>query len=384
MSDKRNDTDDLDGLPDFMREAVEGAASEPDGAGDEDKEPKTDDVDAPEGDGAPSETADAPAAASSDEDPDDEIPEDFSLGHDAGGEVDIEHLDLEDEPEQKSRFGLVLTIFSLLVLGGGLFFILGNASMREQVMAFFSGDIARHKMMAKQHIEEAFKEMNNKTKPYYGDVTLTYYPQDAKVSITESIKHFDTYKAFRSGQVTRTEDKKIPNQTETLKPGEIVTQLPLNNLPVMTREFYGPGIKTGKVIAVDSMEGADVKVQLHSYKISIEKIGYKTREFEFAPGAWQKIGPAVNAIITFQGADLEPEPETMKANFIAAMKEMHCVGKHEKDRQKKMEMEKEIQIRHHFKTTEEFDRIHDALTQDTAWWTKAWKEEIDPLKCPKP
>jgi hypothetical protein len=288
-----------------------------------------------------------------------------------------------DSPDSRSRLGLGMIVVSLAIIAIGGIAILSKPEWRDQVEVFFAGEVGKYKAQERKAIEDRFKELESKTKPVYGDVTLTYFPQDARVSITDSVKIYNTYKDYQNGTVGGTEEKKIPNQTENLKPGEIVKSLPLNNMPVREREFVGVGIDLSKGGELDenAMKSADTKIRVHEYKIHLEKEGYKPRDFDFAESSWEKVGPDVNAIINFPGLDLEPEPETMKANYVAAKKEMYCLAKTEKDKEKLQLAQKEIQVRHHFKTTEEYERIEEQLRSDVEWFGKVYKDEIEKQNC---
>jgi len=315
-----------------------------------------------------------------------DFPVDFTMPDDDNSRGDEEPLDREAliPPEARSRFGLGLTIVCLVLLGAGVLAMASSAKLRDQLDAFLSGEIAKYKLAEKKIWEDRFREIESKTKPFYGDVVLTYYPQDAKVTIKDSVKTFGSFKDYQDGKVASTEEKTIPNQTDKLKPGEIVKQLPLRDLPVREREFTGPRLDNPDGITTDELAKVDLKVNEHEYKVTIEKEGYKPRDFVFAVAQWDRPSPTVNAMFNFPGCDLEPEPETMKANFIGAHKEMYCLRQFEKDKQKLYDFDKQIQVRNHFKTTEEFERIGDALKSDVEWWARTWKDEVEKQKCVKP
>lgn len=314
------------------------------------------------------------------------LPTEFVMPDDDGGAASDEPIDKEAlrPPESRSKLGLTLIVVCLAILGLAGIMVVGNAKLRDQVDAFLGGEIAKYKVAEKKVWEDRFRELETKTKPFYGEVVLTYYPQDSKVTITDSVKTYATFKDFQEGKVTSTTETVIPNQTDKLKPGEIVKQLPLRDLPIRGREFTGPALDNPDGITTAELAKVDVKVVEHEYKVTIEKEGYKKRDFVFAVNAWERPSPVVNAMFNFPGCDLEPEPETMKANFVGAHKEMFCLEKFEKDRQKLLDYKKQIQIRHHFKTTEEFERISDALTGDVEWWARVWKDEVEKQKCEKP
>ncbi len=313
-------------------------------------------------------------------------PLDFTMPDDdtnAGDDEPIDKAALRP-PESRSRFGLALIVVCSLIIAAGGLIMASSAKLRDQFDAFLSGEIAKYKIAEKKIWEDRFREIETKTKPFYGDVVLTYYPQDAKVTIKDTVKTFGSFKDFQDGKVASTEEKTIPNQTDKLKPGEIVKQLPLRDLPVREREFTGPALDNPDGITTDELAKVDLKVHEHEYKILVEKDGYKPREFAFAVSAWERPSPTVNAMFNFPGCDLEPEPETMKANFVGAEKEMFCLRQFEKDKAKLYEFDKQIQVRNHFKTTEEFERIADALKSDVEWWARTWKDEIEKQKCTKP
>jgi len=314
------------------------------------------------------------------------LPAEFVMPDDDNGAADDEPIDKESlrPPESRSRLGLALIIVCGAIIAIGVAAMVSSVKLRDQVDAFLNGEIAKYKVAEKKIWEDRFRELETKTKPFYGDVVLTYYPQDAKVTIKDQVKTYASFKDFQEGKVASSEDKTIPNQTDKLKPGEIVKQLPLRDLPVRSREFTGPALDNPDGITTDELAKVDVKVQEHEYVVTVEKEGYKSRDFTFAVSAWSRPSPTVNAMFNFPGCDLEPEPETMKANFVGAEKEMFCLRQFEKDKAKVYEFDKQIQVRNHFKTTEEFERIADALKSDVEWWARTWKDEIEKQKCVKP
>jgi hypothetical protein len=285
--------------------------------------------------------------------------------------------EIDDAAPRMSLFGPILIAVCLAVIVAGVFYIRGNEQYVADLDCFLTSDIAKCKHAGVEELMARWREEDTATRPKYGDLVLTYYPQDAKVTITQKIEHFAGYAAFDKKTVTSTEDKPIPNKSTELKENEVIEQLPLMNLPILER--------------TRNDEGDITDVTRYTYHIQIVREGYEPREFEFGPADWQKLGPDVNYSIPWTGADLVPKPETVMEPFAKAMRELYCLEKHYESKGKKAGMtegdlrgmRKEIEIRHGFKTTSEFEKFKQMLTAMDEWWKPKW-EEITKEKCPEP
>lgn len=286
-------------------------------------------------------------------------------------------IDAGFQPPKPSKFGLILLGLCIAMVVAGVFYIRTNDQWVADLKCFLTSDIAKCKHAGVEALMTQWREEDAATVPKYGDLVLTYYPQDSKVTITQKVQHFGGYAAFRKGTVTSKEDLSIPNKSTELKENEVIEQLPLMNLPILERARNDDGDITD--------------VTRYTYHILIERDGYEPREFEFGPDDWQKLGPDVNYSIPWQGADLVPKPETVKEPFRKAMRELYCLEQYYESKGQKAGMSeadlrgmrKEIEIRHSFKTTAEFEKFKQMLMADEAWWKPAW-DEIVKEKCPEP
>lgn len=287
----------------------------------------------------------------------------------------LEEDDLRDELRQprSSKFGLILFGLCIAMIVAGALIISGNEQWVADLKCFLGGDIVKCKMAKVEALQAQWAKEDAATTPRYGDLVLTYFPQDAKVTILQKVTHQQGF----DGPMGQTEEILIPNKSHELKENEIVEQLPLVDLPILERER--------------DQEGNIKEVKHYTYTIKIERDGYEPREFTFEPDDWQRLGPDVNWSIAWQGCDLVPKPETIKEPFAKAMREMYCLEQYYEKSGKKAGMtegdvrgmRKEIEIRHGFKTTAEFENFKTMLVADAAWWVPMW-EGIKKEKCPEP
>ena len=291
---------------------------------------------------------------------------------------DLEALAEDDETtaarpkDRVSLFGIVLLVLCVAAAAVGAFVISSNDQWMADLKCFLRGDITRCKWAKVELQLQQWDKEDQATTPRYGDIVLTYFPQDARVTITQIIK----YQQGFEGPIAKTEEVEIKNKSSELKPNEIVEQLPLMNLPVLERERDEEGnIKT---------------IRHYSYRIKIERDGYEPREWTFDPNDWQRLGPDVNWSIPWEGADLTPKPETVREPFSKAYKEMVCLDAYYEKTGKKAGMteaglagmRKEIEIRNGFKSTTEFENFKQMLMADTAWWTPTWAA-LEKEPCPE-
>lgn len=291
-------------------------------------------------------------------------------------EADLSYVDESRAAVRQPRtqlFGLVLLGICIGLIVAGAVVISGNEAWVKDLDCFLFSNIQKCKMAKVEALQAQWAKEDEATTPRYGDIILTYFPQDAKVTITQTVKHQQGYE----GPIASTEDLTIPNKSTELKDNEIIEQLPLVDLPILERERNEQG---------------DIKeVRHYTYHVKIEREGYEPREWTFEPTDWQRLGPEVNWSIPWQGADLVPKPETVKEPFAKAMREIYCLEQYYEKTGKKAGMtdadvkatRKEIEIRHGFKTTADFESFSAMLRADDAWWPPVW-QGIQKEKCPEP
>lgn len=290
---------------------------------------------------------------------------------------DVVDDDLEFEPEatpqKASKSGIALLVIAVVIAVVGIFMIAGNEKWQQDLDCFLNGNIAKCKMEKVERLRAQWRKEDRATKPKYGDLVLTYYPQDATVTIEQTMRKQEGW----NGPLGEPIVQLIPNKSTELKENEVIEQLPLIDLPIRERER--------------TEDGEIKEVRHYEYHIKIEREGYHPREFHFEESDWMKLGPEVNYSIQWNGCDLVPKPETVKPKFVAAMREIYCANTYFNEKGEKAGMteaqlrgqRKEIQIRHGFKTTDEFEKFRAMLTADEAWW-KAELEKIKAEPCPEP
>lgn len=316
--------------------------------------------------------------------------EDFLLEKKKLSDIEEENS-LEDTMEDKaftSRRKIaptsIIFIICLIIVAGGIIFIISNEELRDRLFAFFTGEIIKQKKAEKEAFLKKMREIETLTANRYGTINLTYSPKDARVDIIEFkytqpveeyVKRIKLGGDLKASAVTR----EIDNPSLHLEKGKLIQQIPLQNIPILET-------------SEDSKN-----VHIYEYEIKISKEGYETRRFYLQPleshriveGAqvlvWKEMGPAI-FLVDFAGCDLIPKPETAKENFKKAWTEIHCFRKFlEKEKKKWSEddikgMENEIQVRYGFKTATEFNYLSSQLKDDVEWWSETQKE-IQKVKC---
>ncbi len=256
---------------------------------------------------------------------------------------DAEALNSVHEAEEiqsdnnKGRLKILwITIGAVVVLSVvGLGIVYASPNLRQQWNAFLAGDLSAYKNQIRKKQLDRIRQIEMLTSNDYGSLTLVYTPKDAQVHITqykwvqdcsgakgqkELLKcleqPFDKTKA-------KPETKEIDNPSLHLDVSkkQILDSLPLNDLPVK--------------------ESSDDRktISHYEYLITIQREGYKPRKFYITNDAkrkppvkdaqllvWVLRGPGLY-MADFQGADLEPLPETAKDNYVKATIALYCVDK---------------------------------------------------------
>ncbi len=267
----------------------------------------------------------------------------------------------------ENRFGLILLPIAVIGIVVLVVFVSSDQKRRHEFACFIEGEIQQCKREGVDRLRKQWALEDNASKPEYGDLVLTYFPQDARVDITQTVckeKRIPNSDKFTEKDCSQ--KNAIANKSHELKPNEIVEQLPLLNLPVRERTVK------------ETAEGVPyvAEVQTYSYAIKIAREGYQPREFDFTPETWQRLGPDINMTIAWQGCDLVPLPETMREPFVKARTELYCIEKTaanpEEGAKKADEMLSEVVVRNRFRTVKDFMAVQNELTADKVWWDETW------------
>lgn len=304
-----------------------------------------------------------------------------------GQDVVDEAAGVAFEPDPSFRIGgsiiaRAILALALVVIGATVFIIMTDEQYREDMRCFVAGTIRECKQREVAALKEQWKDEDRKAQNQYGNITLVYYPDNAKVEVTQ----YAFEQVGFDGELTEVGTKPIDNPSLKLKEGQTIERLPLKNLPVL--EVTKRGEEAGE------NAGSVEKVFRYEYKIDITLAGYRPRTIWLrhknsgVPAKeggtvvmWQKMGPS-NLEIPWPGLDLEPEPETVKANFLKIRTQVHCYMLKNKIELLENVPETEMEIlrlRNGFKTEEDFMKAQEILTagQFTEWWTEEWKKILD-------
>lgn len=368
------------------------------------------------------EAAAAPAAPAPAADaPQDESEHPIRMAPHAEGLFDTEEVDISHVSDDafegvysnhrgrsKVAIGALVGTGALVLIG--ILAIVSDEGMKHDVDCFVNGTVEECKTAEVAKTKEMWKNEDHKSQNKYGDVQLTFFPADAKVKITQTQKHIagDAWRTseglakcpaddatmggakeaepkpgaapvapeaekpkgavdaakFKPG----TSSREIPNETTKLAVGQTIERLPLENLPVFETQKNELGCVSD--------------VLKYEYEVEFNREGYHPIKRTWRVDDWKRIGPG-NMIIEWPGLDLEPKPETIKANFSKVMHQEHCLRTKKKlptlgDSMKDENFEIML-LRNGIKTREDFMKIYDNLTK-TAEHAEWWKGEVEKIK----
>ncbi len=317
---------------------------------------------------------------------------------------DIDSYDFDSNfgnTNKRSLIALAIIAVVAVVTVAVVFLVASDEEQVNEMRAFVGGQIVEHKTAEVKKLKARWRDEDRKSQNKYGDVTLTYFPQDLQVEVTKVTYH-QSGGAWRKNLADRKEvgREPIPNDTAKLKEGQTIERLPLLNLPIFESEKVAqadlanagagcdPACKDpfphcigGQCVQVGSVKD----VYYYDYVLKFSREGYHPIEKKLTPDNWTRVGPG-NQIIEWQGLDLVPKPETVMANFAKAMGEIFCLMKlkeiptlQEASAHENFEM---LLIRNRFKTKEDFEAARTVLTggEHAEWW-KARQEEIGKQEC---
>lgn len=272
----------------------------------------------------------------------------------------------------RNKIALVTIAIVTVAILGHLAMISFDTKRAEEVQAFLDGSILDYKTAEVLRLKKQWRDEDAKARNIYGDVTLTYFPADSQVQVTQ-VTYLQTGADWRSQTGNRKEvgRKEMPNDTAKLTEGQTIERLPLLNLGIFEAE--------------KGEDGAVSQVFEYEYELEFSREGYYPQKKTWRKDSWQRVGPG-NRIIDWQGLDLVPKPETIKDNFAKAMSEIHCLMKiHELPTLQAAAGHENFDmllVRNRIKTPEMFDEYRQVLTggEHAEWW-KAQQETIAKLEC---
>lgn len=285
--------------------------------------------------------------------------------------------ELDDTLSSRRRSMLALGIIAGTVVVTAIFtiWLMSQEEKRDEVQAFLTGTVVEHKTAEVRRLKEQWSDEDRRAKNRYGEVTLTFFPADARVRVYQT-KFEQDGAAWRRKDATRTElgETEIPNETANLKPGQTIERLPLINLPIFE--------------ATKGDDGSVSQADTYEYRVVFEREGYFPQEKKWRTDDWRRVGPG-NEVIDWPGLDLVPKPETQKINYSKAMHEIFCLMK-QKNLTTLQDASAEenfgiILLRNGFKTQADFQTANDTLTTgEFAEWWKAEQEAISKQPCAEP
>ncbi len=293
-------------------------------------------------------------------------------------ESDLAPLTVWERRRSMLAFVALALAIGVLVAAGVV--VSSDEQYSDDMRCFIAGKIVECKEANIIKLKKKWKEDDRAAANRYGDITLIYFPPDAKVKITQYV-----YKGKGlEGDPKQVAVNDIPNASLTLKEGQTIERLPITNMPIFETDKYDDGPNAGGVKTATYYE----------YSLEFSREGYYPRKFwlrkKGAPlppqpkgdgpkGAtilWQQLGPG-NMQIPWPGLDLEAKEETVMANFLKVRTQLHClmVQKQIQMMQDVPEADLEIiRLKNGFKTQEDLLNAQEKFTAGkyAAWWTANW------------
>lgn len=281
---------------------------------------------------------------------------------------------------RRSVLALAALVLAVLVLVAAGVVVSGDEQYSEDMRCFIAGKIVECKEANIIKLKKKWKEDDRAAANRYGDITLVYFPPDAKVKITQYVYKGDGLE----GDPKQIAVNDIPNGSLTLKEGQTIERLPMTNMPIFETDKYEDGPQAGDVKSATYYE----------YSLEFSRDGYYPRKFwlrkkgaplpphpkgEGPKGAtiqWQQLGPG-NMQIPWPGLDLEAKEETVMANFLKVRTQLHClmVQKQIQMMQDVPEADLEIiRLKNGFKTQEDLLNAQEKFSAGkyAQWWAANW------------
>jgi len=340
--------------------------------------------------------------------------------------------------ERRNRPAIIALVLAVLLIIGGIVYLMTDEDSATRMKWFLAGTncamdqktmepvlpvppeppgnlncLQIYVEQARRSAEARWKAEDYRSRHIYGDVTLTYFPNDAKVDVYEA-KFVQEGKAWKRNEAgpgdivcdglfveTKSDaimtealksqkrcERQLKNKTAELKEGEFLNDLPLKNLPIFETdkctdqwESWNADSKNCKGDDGFYDLGAVINAYTYEYRIVLSREGYEPREVVWRKGDWRRGSP--NYTMDWPGADLIPKPETQMKNYAQAECALFCfqVIKEMPYKDIPPDTLERILQRNGFKDEEGFKKAHEVLTRGdfTPWW-EAKEKAIMALK----
>jgi len=309
-----------------------------------------------------------------------------------------------------SRVALSVGFFVLFLALGAFALILTNPEAKARMDKAFAGNscgadgkqscLTDHVLGPKFAMERQWRDEDQKSKPIYGTLSLTYEPKDATVEVFQ-IKYKLTGDQWRrqSGGLGEKVCEKNADGTpkcefpytvrEGVENGTCPVEKQVTELPALTgrqlesvRLSFIPIFETTRDCGGEKPTGEVQEAFNYEYRLVFSHKDFETKSVYLSKSAWS-IGIGT-AILEWPGLTLIPKPETMFDEFIKFRSELFCYMK-----KRTLEADKvpasvvdALRTQNGFVTIELYDKTETLILSAAhkPMWDEKWKE-IEAQKC---
>ena len=339
--------------------------------------------------------------------------------------------------EKRSIAAIVAFAIAIALIIGGVVYIMSDSDSSQRVKWFLAGTacamddktmeptlpvppdppgnlncLQLYVEKSRRAAEAAWKAEDYRSRHVYGDATLLYFPEDARVDVYQT-KYAQEGKAWTRNEAgpgemicdaTHVEiapegiitdalkahkrcERELKNKTAELKENQFLKELPLKNLPVFETDkctdqekSWNAAEAVCKVGGTEYKLGAVMAAYTFEYRIKLSREGYEPREFVWRKNDWRRGAP--NFSMDWPGVDLIPKPETRMKNYAQAECALYCYQVMKEVAYNEIDKDtlERILNRNGFKDEADFGSARNVLTRGdfTPWWT-AKQEAVQKL-----
>ena len=225
---------------------------------------------------------------------------------------------------RRSIIALIISVLSVVFVLVAIFVISGDQALSHDMECFFDGKLKECKRLEADRLMEQWAAEDRASRNRYGDMDLSYFPADAKVTITQ-VKFVQE---GLTGATKKDEEKALDNPSLHLDKAkqQLIESLPLRNLAIFQ--------------AQKAADGSVEQIFTYEYRLKFEREGYETFLINYKPEHWKQMPagenerPKVKVSKTNRQQvdwrdtlELTPTLATTKANFLKAMGDLLCLMK---------------------------------------------------------